>query len=63
MTVEVRSLHRRVRLDSAPAEGWTEQILLVPIGSTDAQVLGWARECLPPDAFAELEARIAVEAT
>jgi hypothetical protein len=52
--VEVQSLHRRVRLHSPAADCWQHQALLVPLGSSDQQVLEWAAEFLSADAVAEL---------
>lgn len=51
----VASMHRRIQLDASPADGTEVAILGIPIGSTSRQVLGWAREVLPPSAVAELE--------
>ena len=51
---EVRSLHRRVRLATPPAEPWQIQVLSVPVGATDRQVLGWAAEVLDERSLAEL---------
>jgi hypothetical protein len=57
---EVRSLHRVVKLITPPPPPqYTSQCLLVPAGSTDAQVLAWASECLDPESLAELRRRIA----
>ena len=54
MTVQVRSLLRKVTLSSPPAEGWRDQVLLVPVGSTDVEVLTWAEGFLSAEAVAEL---------
>jgi len=51
---EVRSLHRRVRLATPPAEPWGLQVLSVPVGATDQQILGWAAEVLDERSLAEL---------
>jgi len=51
---EVRSLHRRVRLATPPAEPWALQVLSVPVGATDQQILGWAAEVLDERSLAEL---------
>jgi hypothetical protein len=51
---EVRSLLRTVRLHTPPKEPWTIQVLFVPSGSTDTQVLEWAAGVLDPASLAEL---------
>jgi hypothetical protein len=51
---EVRSLLRTVQLTTPPPEPWTTRILLVPVGSTDRQVLEWASQCLDPASLDEL---------
>lgn len=51
---EVRSLFRTVRLKTPPAPGWADQVLYVPTGSTDAQVLEWASQCFDEVSLAEL---------
>ena len=53
---------RTVRLDSPAADGWRDQALLVPVGSTDQQVLDWAEGFLSPEAVAELREVIEREA-
>lgn len=50
----VWSNYRRIRLRTPPPEGSTRQILGIPAGSTDLQVLDWAAELLSPQALAEL---------
>ena len=45
---------RCVRLATPPADPWQRQVLWVPIGSSDQQVLGWAAEVLDPASLAEL---------
>lgn len=51
---EVRSLLRTVRLHTPPKEPWTMQVLFVPSGSSDTQVLEWAAGVLDPASLAEL---------
>lgn len=60
--IEVRSLHRTVKLDLGPDgdDGW-QRWLLVPVGSTDAQVLAWAADGWPPRIVAALRAALAVD--
>jgi len=60
---EVKSLHRRVTLSTPPPEPWTMQVLYVPIGSSDAQVIAWASQCLDAASLAELRDVIEREAT
>jgi hypothetical protein len=43
-------------------DGWQHQALLVPVGSTDEQVLVWASEFLSEAAVAELRQVIEREA-
>jgi hypothetical protein len=62
VSVEVRSLLRRVRLHSPAADGWQDQALLVPVGSSDEQVLAWASGFLSEAAVAELRAVVEREA-
>ncbi len=62
MTVQVRSLLRKVILDSPAADGWQDQALLVPVGATDQQVLGWAEGFLSPEAVDELREIIRLQA-
>jgi hypothetical protein len=59
---EVRSLVRTVRLETPPPEPWTMQILFVPTGSTDVQVLEWAVGVLDSASLAELRQIIEREA-
>jgi hypothetical protein len=54
VSAEVRSLLRRVRLRAPAADGWQDQALLVPVGSSDQQVLDWAAGFLSEAAVAEL---------
>ena len=63
MSVEVRSLLRRVRLRAPAVDGWQDQALLVPVGSSDQQVLAWASAFLSPEAVAELREVIEREAS
>ena len=56
---EVRSLERVVRLDTVPPEGIADQVLLVPAGASDVQVLAWAEQCFDEASLAELRERIA----
>jgi hypothetical protein len=56
-------MFRRVVLHTPPPEGCADQCLLVPAGSTDAQVLAWASECLDGESLAELRQVIALEAS
>lgn len=58
----VWSSHRRIRLETPPPDGSQRQVLAVPNGSTDVQVLGWAAECLEPAALQELREVIEREA-
>jgi hypothetical protein len=51
---EVRSLQRTVQLTTPPPEPWTMQVLLVPVGSTDVQVVEWAAKVLDPASLSEL---------
>lgn len=46
---------RTVRLITPPPEPWTMQVLFVPTGSTDVQVLEWAAGVLDPASLAELQ--------
>jgi hypothetical protein len=57
--LEVRSLHRKVRLELGEGDGY--QMLLVPIGSTDKQVLAWAAEVLPARVVNQLQNVLAEE--
>ncbi len=59
--IEIKSWTRCVRLDTPPPEGIAWQLLLVPDGSHDTDVLGWAKELLAPDAAAELAARLGLD--
>jgi len=63
VSVKVRSLLRRVRLHSPAADGWQDQALLVPVGSSDQQVLTWASAFLSEAAVAELREVLEREAT
>ena len=47
-------MFRTVRLKTPPPDNVASQILLVPAGSTDAEVLAWASECLDAVSLAEL---------
>jgi hypothetical protein len=58
----VSSRHRKIVLKASPPEGIELCMLGVPIGSTDVQVLEWAKELLEPEAFAELQEVIEREA-
>jgi hypothetical protein len=51
---EIRSLFRVVRLKTPPPDDVARQVLLVPAGSTDAEVLAWAGQCLDEASLAEL---------
>lgn len=44
--------HRPAQDSTAP--GWADQVLYVPTGSTDAQVLEWASQCFDEVSLAEL---------
>ena len=44
MRVEIRSYHRRVRLDAAPLEDTESLTFLVPVGTSDKQVLEWCKD-------------------
>jgi len=59
--VVVASRYRKVTLRTPPPAGSQSQVLAVPDGASSAAVLGWARECLAPDAYAELAAVLAPE--
>jgi hypothetical protein len=59
---EVRSLVRTVQLETPPPEPWTMQILFVPTGSSDVQVLEWAAAVLDAASLAELRHVIEREA-
>jgi hypothetical protein len=52
--IEVRSTLRHVSLSTPLPDEASWIMLLVPDGSTDAQVLEWAEQTLPPEAVAEL---------
>jgi hypothetical protein len=55
--------HTRKIVLTTPLEGDEAWImLLVPNGSTDEQVIGWAEQALPPAAVEELREVIAREA-
>lgn len=62
--IEIRSYNRRIRLQTPldPENETARAVLLVPVGSTDVQVLAWAEETLPPAAVEELRAIIELEA-
>jgi hypothetical protein len=47
-------MFRTVRLTTPPPDNVASQTLLVPTGSTDAEVLAWASECLDAVSLAEL---------
>ena len=47
-------MFRTVRLTTPPPDNMASQTLLVPTGSTDAEVLAWASECLDAVSPAEL---------
>jgi hypothetical protein len=47
-------MFRTVRLTTPPPDAVASQMLLVPTGSTDAEVLAWASECLDAESLAEL---------
>jgi hypothetical protein len=51
--IEVRSTLRRMRLSTPLSDETAWIMLLVPDGSTDAQVLEWAERTLPPEAVAD----------
>jgi hypothetical protein len=51
---EIRSLHRVVKLRTAPPDGISRQVLLIPEGATDEEVLGWAAEVLDDASLVEL---------
>lgn len=53
-TNQVRSLGRTVELRTLPPKPRRHCALLVPVGRTDEQVLGWAAQCMDPVSFAEL---------
>jgi len=54
--IVIASQHRKIQLQTPPPAGSQAQVLCVPTGATDQQVLAWAEECLEPDAYAELHA-------
>jgi hypothetical protein len=47
-------MFRTVRLKTPPPDNVASQTLVVPGGSTDAEVLAWASECLDAESLAEL---------
>jgi hypothetical protein len=47
-------MFRTVRLTTPPPGNVASQTLLIPTGSTDAEVLAWASECLDAVSLAEL---------
>jgi hypothetical protein len=51
---EIRSLHRVVKLRTPPPDGISRQVLLIPEGATDEEVLGWAAEVLDDASMVEL---------
>jgi hypothetical protein len=59
MWLEVKSLtrHVRIELDDEDTE-MRSGTLLVPMGSTDVQVMEWAAQCLPPEHLAVLRSVI-----
>ncbi len=60
--IEVRSFHRKVIIDLGPDgdDGWDRR-LLVPVGTTDEQVLAWAAQGWPPQVVEALRAALAVD--
>jgi hypothetical protein len=59
MWLEVKSLTRCVRVELEDKDGDASRVmLLIPTGSTDAQVMEWAAQCLPPQDLAPLRAAI-----
>jgi hypothetical protein len=59
MWLEVKSLTRRVRIELEDEDADSSAaILLIPTGSTDAQVMKWAAQCLAPEHLAVLRAAI-----
>jgi hypothetical protein len=60
--ITIRSLTRRIDLFTPLASGCEWMLLLIPDGSTDAQVLEWAEATLPPAAVEELRSIIEREA-
>jgi hypothetical protein len=47
-------MFRIVRLKTPPPDDVARQVLLVPTGSTDTEVLAWASQCLDEASLAEL---------
>jgi hypothetical protein len=55
MWLEVKSLTRRVRIELEGEDGDSSWVmLLIPMGSTDVQVIEWAAQYLPPEHLAAL---------
>ena len=61
-SITVRSMTRKIDLLTPLDDGCAWIMLLVPDGSTDAQVLEWAEATLPPAAVEELREVIEREA-
>ncbi len=62
-SITIRSMLRRVDLQTPFGEEGAWALLLVPDGSTDAQVLAWCKDLLPAEAFEELKEIIEREAS
>jgi hypothetical protein len=61
-TITIRSYFRKIVLSTPLDDEQAWLLLLVPDGSTDAQVLEWAEATLPPAAVEELREVIEREA-
>ena len=61
--ISIRSLTRCITLDTPLPDDRAWIMLLIPEGSTDAQVIEWATKTLPPPAVVELRERIEREAS
>jgi hypothetical protein len=59
--IEVRSFHRKVVLDLGDGDDGWDRRLLVPVGTTDEQVLAWAAQGWPPRVVDALRAALAVD--
>jgi hypothetical protein len=60
--ITVRSTFRKVELETKLDDDQAWVLLLVPDGSSDAQVIEWAATTLPPEAVEELREVIEREA-
>jgi hypothetical protein len=60
--ITIASHFRKIVLDTPLPDDDAWLMLLIPNGSTDVQVLEWAEQTLPPEAFEELREIIEREA-